>query len=885
MALFSFQCTSQSMPPSPQSNPPLSFSARYVQESLSEESLPQVLSEHPRLLLRSKSWGNGPSLDELRVYAQNERLKSYLSGKPWDSKPGREWAFRYLLTGDESLIQPIVDSMKKEEAYWDGYLYGLSVLYDWIYNSPSFKAADREIVENKMIRWANAAMASGEEYSDMWSHFGYRAPLDLAAAGLALYGHRKEARQYIAAAGGYMKKNMFRGWALNDGAWQGGWAYYGQGAGNLFKFIAIWSSATSENLYQIIQDEQGDWVRSHLEYLIYTMYPDGTPVDSTGFNYAPDQRGGSNILLMLAHAYSHKDGIANFDWRRERSWQIGIDSFLYHNPTLRGLANSAYTMPLSRLWGRNGVGYAQFRSGWGDGDTVVEFKCGDYFWSHQFQNQNAFTVYRKGRQAIQSGAYVGDYYGNHTLNYYRPSIGSNTILVVDPDEKTWIPQKLEDRTGMKLANGYFPEFGGQRSCYQYPGIGSAETCFTFDRYLSRKTSPPYFETGSIKAYEVTDSYSYVYGDATMAYNNPTFAYEGNRPKLDLFTRQLVYLDKEYILIFDRVNALQPTFEKKWLLHTIGEPITAAPILQAEDPLHDVIYEAGKVRFEHGDGGLYLQTLFANEYFLHKVGGSAAVSQVRAAGSNNGTIALSAAVVGPYARVSASIATDAAQPEEWIIEFSDAEHYVVRGSKTGTDGHGTTKAMFLSESQSLFIPRDNWKGTAARGDRFSFSVLSPSRRFYVQGKNPYPSPKGLINIFKDGSHIDPGNWRIELIPRQKKRYDTFLNFLYPYDRGATPPPAALEITTADQSMRGAAVSDWLVLFGAKGSVRNPLSYSVPKTKAAMKHLLMDMIPGTQYSISAYAGEKLQVRLNRKASPEGTLYFPLPDSTRVTIEPAP
>jgi hypothetical protein len=454
---------------------------------------------------------------------------------------------------------------------------------------------------------------------------------------------------------------------------------------------------------------------------------------------------------------------------------------------------------------------------------------------------------------------------------------------VDPDEKTWIPQKLQDRTGMKLTNGYFPEFGGQRSCYQSPEIGSAETCFTFEKYLARKNSPPFFETGNIKAYEATDTYSYVFGDATMAYNNPAFAYEGNKPKLDLFTRQLVFLDKKYILIYDRVNSLNPAFDKRWLLHSIEEPITGTQELEVKDPLHDVTYGAGRIRIDNGDGGLYIQTLFANEFMLRKVGGSATVSGIRAGSSNSGTATLYTSVMGSYARVSTNIATDAAQPEEWTIEFNDPEHYTVRGSKTGSDGNGTTKAMFISDSQSLFIPKENWQGAAARGDRFSFSVLSASHRFHVQDRNQYPPAKSLIQIFKDGSHINPGNWRIEVIPRQKQRYDTFLHFLYPYDRGAAAPPGAVEIIAVDQSMRGANVGDWLVLFGAKGLIRHPISYSIPNARAVTKHLLMDLIPGAQYDVAAYTGDKLQSKSSRKASSEGTLYLSLAAATRVVIEP--
>jgi O-antigen ligase len=716
-----------------QTNP--KFSSTYEQEALSNREIPEIISAHPRLFLRAQPWGHGPNLIELKMRVQEEPLKSYLKNKPWNAKPGREWAFRYLLTGDEKLVPPVIQEMKKNEGYWPGWLTELAMLYDWLYNSPSFSTADKVAVEDKMIRWAKKASEMGREYSDMWSHFGYNPPVDLAAAGLALYGHREEARTFIAMGGGYMKKNMFLGFALNDGAWQGGWVYYNQGCYNLFKFISMWSSATSEDLFEMIENKQGDWVRNHLYYLIYTMYPDHTPVESCGFNYA--MRVGTSGLLLLTGAYKDSNGFRNLNWRNEWGWRLGIDQFLHLSPELKKKEIAQYDLPLTKLWGREGVGYVQMRSGWGEGDTIIEFKCGDYFWSHQFQNQNAFTIYRKGRLAIQSGLYDG-YWGNHMQFYYRPTISSNSILVVQPGEVSWVPPKGAQQYSIPNKNGYIPEWGGQRACYIYPELGSAETCFTFDKYLYRKNNQHHFETGDIKAFEVTDRYSYVYGDATMAYNNPAFSYPGNKPKIDLFTRQLVFIDKKYLLVFDRVNALNAEYEKKWLLHSIGEPQFAGKPVEVEFPWHREVFKSGFVRIDNQGGTLYCQTLFPEDYSIRKVGGSATVTPARADSANKGNVHLKTEIKGKYERISSTIASDNAQKEDWIIEFIDTDKFKVKGSIVGEDGVGAYKSpkeeIFVSKSESIFIPRENWEGTPAKGDKIYFSVVSPSHRFWVNDRS-------------------------------------------------------------------------------------------------------------------------------------------------------
>jgi hypothetical protein len=864
-----------------QKNP--EFSSTYRQEALSNGEIPEIISSHPRLFLRGQPWRHGPSLTGLKIWAEQEPLRSYLKNKPWNPKPGEEWAFRYLLTGDERLVPPIVQEMKKEGAYWPGHLSWLATLYDWLYNSPSFSANDKKIVEEKILRWARKAIEMGEQYADMWSHFGYRPPVDLAAAGLAMYGHREEAREYIAMAGGYIKKNMFPGWKLNDGAWQGGWTYYGQGCYNLFKFIAMWSSATSEDLFETIEKEESDWVRNHLYYLIYTMYPDQTPVESCGFSNAPDQRGGTKAMLLLTGAYKDLHGVRDLKWRNEWGWRLGIDQFLFLSPELRKSEGDQHRLPLTKCWGRKGVGYVQMRSGWEENDTIIEFKCGDYFWSHQFHNQNSFTIYRKGRLAIQSGIYAGEYFGPHILNYYRPTVSSNTLQVIQPDEKTWIPPAAAQRGGISTPNGYFIEYGGQRSCYMFPELGSAENCFTFSKYLYRKNNQHHFETGNIKAFEATEHYLYVSGDATMAYNNPAFCYPGNKPKINLFTRQLVFLDKKYLVIFDRMNSLDAKYEKRWLLHSIGEPRLFEHPVEVEYPGHQEVYKGGLVRIDNKDGTLYCQTLFAEDYLIRKVGGSATVTPAKADGANKGNATLKTTVKGRYERASPTIASDRAQKEDWVIEFIDPDRFKIKGSITGEDGIGSYKSseIFISNTQSVFIPKQNWEGIPQKGDKFYFSVTSPSHRFWVNGRNQFPPPKSLIHILKDGSHIDPGSWRIEVFPKKRENFNGFLHLLYPCDRDSATSPVAEGIVSSDHVMQGVTIDEWVVLFGYKGTVHQRIEYLVKRSGRTL-NLLLDMVSEKPYVINI-KGNSESTKQNIVASKEGTLFFTTPGLCRVEITP--
>jgi len=862
------------------------FPKTYREFALRDNELPEIINSHPRLFIRQKKWKSGPSVEELRQWAKVDPLKSYLKRRPWNPKPGIEWAFRYLITGNEKLVRPIIEEIKEQKGYWPGYLTTMAVEYDWIYNSPSFKEEEKRLIEDKMVKWARQAVKYGERYHDIWSHYGYPPVTDLAAAGLALCGRRPEAKEFVTMAGDYMKKAFFKGWSLNDGAWQGGWTYYDDGPIWLIKLIGLWSSATRENLFRRVEAKA--WLQKHLLYLISTVYTDGSPFDSVGFSFQSYRKRVIEAILLLNRGL--RTSLANTFLMNKVtgfSWREGIWQFLYFAPIPTSQDRILADLPLSEIWGKEGVGYVQMRSGWGKDDTIIEFKCGDYFWSHQFQNQNSFYIYKKERLTIQSGIY-DSYWRIHTLFYYRPTVSSNTILIVQPGEVSWVPPKAVRQYSIPNRGGYINDWGGQRVCYTMPKYGSAETCFSFEKYLYRKDHQHHFETGDIKAYEVTDKYTYVYGDATDAYNNPNFSYPGNKPKLKLFSRELVFLDKKYLVVFDRVESLKTSYEKKWLLHTIGEPEFLNEPEKTQYPGHIETYPAGLVRIDNRGGTLFCQTLFPENYLIRKVGGGSTVTECNPDKKNRGNAKLEVRVEGKYKRLSSTIATDKAQVEDWTIEFVENDKFKVVGSKTCEDGTGILskkrKGVFISKSEAIFIPEQNWEGNPRKGDKFYFSVTSPSFRFWVNGKNYAPRVKKMYQIFKDGSHVDPGNWRIEVFPKHPQRYDTFLHFLYPCDRETERPPVAKEIKSEDGNLIGLVLNGWVVMFPVERQVSKQFQFS--DSSVGLKHvLILGVRKGFTYKVSLEEerGKSIQ---KIKSSKEGTLLFdvagPSPAGWEVRVE---
>lgn len=859
------------------------FATTYRASALQKSELPQVVEGHPRLFLRRQPWSHGPSLAELQQWAQLPPLKTYLRQAPWDRKPWLEWAFRYLLTGDESLVAPIVEKMKGEKDYWPGSLQTLATIYDWLYNSPNFTAEDKRLIEDKMIGWGQAAIRKGEQYQDMWSHFGYGPVTDLAAAGLALHGHRPEAEDFLALAGGYLKTNFLPGWQHNGGAWQGGWAYYSQGPAKLMTLIHLWSAGTDENLYQLIAEEQGDWLRQHLHFLLGSSYGKVGPLETGGFSYSPFIKGMQDATLPITYAYQDANGIAALDSLKKIPWWAGIWQFLFFSPEMRTRQVDERTMPLSQLWGRDGVGYAQLRSGWGEGETLIDFKCGDYVWSHQFHNQNAFTIYRGGALAVQSGLYDA-YWGPHMQFYYRPTVGANAMLVIQPGETSWIPPGVAKNNGVPHKGGYIPEFGGQRSCFMHPDHGSAETCFSFEKYLYRKDHQHHFETGTMQGWEVGEGYTYASGDATMAYNNPRFTYPGNRPKLDHASRDLVFLDQAYLLVFDRVNALDPGYDKRWLLHTIGEPQMEMKKSGEEVLGHITTYPAGLARVDNGTGTLFVETVFPDRATLRVVGGTPSLTEVRPDPANRGDARLETTVSGQYEAMGGTIATDAAQAETWTIEFVSDKEFKVSGSQTGDDGQGQLGKLFFSKSYSLLIPEGNWQGKPSKGDRFTFQTTSPSYRFWVEGSNRAPNVKKLYGVLKDGSKVHPGNWRIEVSPVEKSAYASFLHLLTPTDRDGAQAPVATGIRSADGRLTGLQLKDWVVMFAEHGGLKGESRYQVPDGGGNARHLIVGLKKGAAYTVELLRENGMALKQSRLTStPEGTLTFSADSPAAVTITP--
>jgi len=576
------------------------FPTKMAQVALPADQLPRVIEGHPRMMIRREGWKYGLSLAELRARAKQAPWDKQMAGlaRKWHCEPGQKKAMRWydgidaalyhLATGDDSVVPSLVDWILAVPTAGYGRGGWPFIVYDWIHDALTPEQREQLIPHLvKLARGAVSLQESPGNCGDVWRHRGGGA-VDPLAAGLALYGECPEAAELLRMGMGYYRKGILPARQHTDGAWIGGGHSYDGAEYNLARALLCWASATDQDIFGIVRTDFGDWLQSRLYFWMSQVYPDKTRPEVIGTDYNPWKLiVNPEEFLIASRAYDNPDGYHFLRW-------LGQDpkaSILLYSEKLEDRpASAAFSKPWSKLWGRRGTGYVQARSdGWRPDSTVVEFRCGDYFESHgHYANQNSFYIYSRGRLAVQAGVYDSFAKSEHWQHYYRRSIAANTMLVYQPGE--W-----REGLGGKL----FPAPGGQvADMTGYHNFTQAE----YDWHLAHE--PGWYDMGNITAYDHGPAFEYTYvcGDATNAYDSPQHLYfrqDGdriiaNRPKIDRFTRSLVYLPPSLVVIFDRVNALDAAYRKAWLLHSIGRPQISGKRTAAEVPGHIEDYDGDLV---------------------------------------------------------------------------------------------------------------------------------------------------------------------------------------------------------------------------------------------------------------------------------------------------
>ena len=272
--------------------------------------------------------------------------------------------------------------------------------------------------------------------------------------------------------------------------------------------------------------------------------------DGRGRFYRGERDHELSARRMIAGHYAKDPGNLAAQEFNKRQAKVGADEFsyrdfLWNDP--KAPAGGLNEHPLSHC--SKGAGSVYARSSWNEDAVWFMFHCGPRFTSHQHQDVGHFFLYNYEELVGEAGHY-DSFGGAHDTNFYARTISHNTILVKDPNE--FVPQGF--RGFIHNEND-----GGQHHHWVGNTHHNGDAFSVPEWYQKREI----FDTGEVLAYHDAGSYCYMAGDATRAYN---------KNKVELFTRQIVYLRPGTFVIFDRVKSTNPNFKKTWLLNLLETPV-------------------------------------------------------------------------------------------------------------------------------------------------------------------------------------------------------------------------------------------------------------------------------------------------------------------------
>jgi VanZ family protein len=471
----------------------------------------------------------------------------------------------------------------------------LALAYDWLY--PYWSDAQRAELRSKVVEgcYYLIGVIRSQRLSP-YNVYLYNSPLQaLMACSLAVYGDDPRADAIMAFTHDLWKNRVLPAWRQvmgRNGGWHEGGEYVGIGIGQaIYQLPAMWRSATGEDL---LAAEPG--IRGFLDFVVYRTRPDGTHFrwgDGNWFDRGVPDAVPLALEFRHAPAYSLRQ-LSKAPIPSGWPWGPLTDATLFDPAAVSRL-------PLTRHF--DGLGLVVTRSDWSADATYVTFKAGDNFWSHSHLDQGAFTIYKGGPLAIDSGLYGTEYGSDHHMNYTYQAIAHNTITVTDPKDN--VPAPRRDRL-RPIAND-----GGQRRVGSGWGIEPApldRTEWEAKRHI--------YHTGTLEALLLEDQLVVAVADITPAYTNSrsgekTFSHRTRR--VERYWRTFAYDQvDDVIVVFDQVVATKPEFRKRWLLHTIDKPQIAPGGFSAS--------VASAQRPGRAGGTLHANVLLPRQALINLVGG-------------------------------------------------------------------------------------------------------------------------------------------------------------------------------------------------------------------------------------------------------------------------
>ena len=509
---------------------------------------------------------------------------------------------------------------------------GLALIYDWCRDQVS--ADDRQKFIDYLNGWGDYVLAHPDNLNDSpgWGNYWPRYGYDFALMGLATYGDNPRAAEWL---------DEFRHRRYRDsdlpllkrieagGGWPEGMLYDFIANWPRVKALEAWRTAAGEDLFQ-----STTWYRDRLGWALLHRWPG--VADQYGHKYHP--------YVSTGDSERNRGSIANYERIMDL---ILIDRFPTEPPRapIAGLSCIAAHGQLHEFPSTTRNSFGSIPAGLRPFPTCSRITPGERARSScaragrpgpriptrapptslsrqgttspitSTTTRTASPCTSTATLALDSGVYSGDGRSYHDVNYYVRTIAHNTLLVYNP---------AEDMSAARPDAS--SNDGGQRT--MYPASRSPQDISYFDQYGVQ------YHTGSMKRFEDSSKYTYALGDATAAYNNPTYnqtmdtGLAGNVAKVTRFQREFVYLrpgspgGPDFLVLFDRVGVTKPAFSgknTKLLFHTLGRP-TVTGKATTVSPGETLYADPDLVTADSGGGSLFIKTLLPAHRNIRRVGG-------------------------------------------------------------------------------------------------------------------------------------------------------------------------------------------------------------------------------------------------------------------------
>ncbi len=516
-------------------------------ENLAPIALPGFHRSHPRLPHPSRA-------DIERLHVENPEWFNQLRGRARNGE-GDLYAITLLALiepGSQDLARLHQRLMAEQYSYRGEQAKPVALAYDWLYDQ--WSDAQRAQLRDKLAEGvAFLVELIRRDRLSPYNVYLYNSPFQaLIAANLALYDDDPRGELNMRFTYDLWKHRVLPAWRQvmgQNGGWHEGGEYVGVGIGQaIYQVPAMWRAATGEDLFKT---EPG--IRGFLDFMVYRKQPDGTDFRWGDAGYfdriVPD-------LIPLALEYRHAAAYSLSPPRETvpTGWPWGpLSDASMVDPLARE------RLPLARRF--DGIGMVVARSDWSPDATYVTFKAGDNFWSHSHLDQGAFTLYKGGGLALDSGLYGPKYGSDHHMNYTYQSIAHNLVTVTDPADTA----VSEGKTVREIAND-----GGQRRIGSGWGLASAPIDVT-----DWEDQRALYHTGSLVGYRADADSVVAVADVTPAYTNSQSGageFSHRTRRVEKLWRTFIY-DRaaDVVIVRDLVRSTHAEFQKRWLLHTTDRP--------------------------------------------------------------------------------------------------------------------------------------------------------------------------------------------------------------------------------------------------------------------------------------------------------------------------